>query len=330
MFEPFGTFRRRLSAVLLLSAGLCASAAAAEPVKLRYQQAFAPSATDAPLFVAAAKGYFKDEGLEVDFQRSADPSNAVALVGAGEAQLGMSYPPDILIASEKGLPIKSVYAWLQTSPFGIVSLEDGANIQTPKDMIGKRIGLTSLSIDQMLFDAMIAKAGIKRSQIEIFNPGFSGGDLVGQHKLDGASGVPWYEVDALKQLGMKPHLMLYGKFGAPDFPFTSLIVNADYAKAHPDVIRGYLRAVRKAVEFTKAHPDEAVDIMVAKYPSLNADKQKVAIRTVAPLRESETTAKHGLGYFSMPQMQGLADFLLERGGLKTKVKASDVFTNDYL
>ncbi|MDB6001227.1 MAG: transporter substrate-binding protein, partial [Rhizobacter sp.] len=217
----------------------------------------------------------------------------------------------------------------QTSPFGIVSLVDGANIQQPKDMIGKRIGLTSLPIDQLQFNAMIEKAGIKRSQIEVVNPGFSGGDLVGQRKLDGASGVPWYEIDGLKSVNLKPTMMLYRDHLGLEFPFLSLIVNAKYAQDHGDTIKAYLRAVKKGAEYTKANPDEALDILLKTVPSLDRKRQAVAMQTVAPLRESPATAANGAGYVDVPQIQKLADFLLERGALKTKLDASATFTNQY-
>jgi ABC-type nitrate/sulfonate/bicarbonate transport system substrate-binding protein len=330
------TLRRTLStltrsiAMSVAIAGLAmTSAQAADLVKLRFQQAFAPSASDAPLYVALAKGYFKDEGLDVEFRRSTDPSNAVSLVAAGEAQVGMSYPPDIMLAAEKGLPITGIYSWYQVNQFGIVSLADGANIRTPKDLVGKHIGLTSLPIDQLLFDAMLERAGITRAQMEVVNPGFSGGDLVGQRKLDGASGVPWYEVDGLKALDMKPVLMTYRDNGAPDFPFTVLIANTKYAQDNPATMKAYLRAVRKGMEYTKDHPEEALDILLTAVPTLHRKKQETAMRTIGPMRETALTASNGLGYVDLVQLQTLADFLHGRKALKTDMKASTVFTNAY-
>lgn len=320
---------------LALAASLLAVAAAAPLAqaqalqKIRYQQAFAPSAADLPLYTAAAKGFFKEQGLDVEIRRSQDASNAVSLVGAGEAQIGISYPPDIMLAAEKGIPVVGVWAPYQVNPLGIVSLADGANIRSPKDLVGKKIGLTPLPIDQHLFNAVIEKAGITRSQLEVLNPGFTGGQMVGERKLDGASAVPWYEVDGLKTAGMKPVLMQYRDIGGIDFPFMTLIVNADFAKANPAAVRGFLRAMAKGFAYAKEQPQEALDILVKTVPTLDRKRQEAAMKTVAPLRESAATAAHGPGYIDMPQMQRLADFLHERKLLKAKTDAGKVFTNAY-
>ena len=297
--------------------------------KVRYQQAFAPSASDLPLYTAAAKGFFRDEGLDVEIRRSQDASNAVSLVGTGEAQLGISYPPDILLASEKGLPITAIYAAYQVNPLGIVSLADGANSRSVKDLVGKKIGLTPLPIDQLLFDAVIEKASVTRKQLEIVNPGFNGGQMVGEHKLDGASAVPWYEVDGLKAAGLQPVLMQYRDVGGIDFPFMTLIANAQFAQSNAEAVKGFVRAIAKGQTYAKAHPEESLDFLLKAVPTLDRKRQEAAMKTVEQLREGPATAANGPGYIDMAQIQRLADFLYDRKLLKSKVSADKVFTNSY-
>lgn len=326
--------KKRYGAGLLamgIAAGLLGMPALAEQAvhKIRYQQAFAPSASDMALYVAAAKGYFAEENLQVDLRRSQDPANAVSLVSVGEAEIGMSYPPDVMLAVQKGMPLKAIWAWDQVNRFGIVSLASGANIRSPKELVGKRIGLTSLPIDQMLFDAMLEQAGLDRKQMEVVNPGFSGGDLVGERKLDGASGVPWYEVDGLKAAGHEPVLMAYADNGAPDFPFKVLVTNSQFAEKHPEVLKRFLRSVDKGVQFVKSHPQEALDILLEAVPTLNRQRQQTAAQTLADIRETAYTDKYGLGYVNVEQLQQLADFMQKRGILKSPLQASAVFTNDF-
>lgn len=327
-------FRKAAASVIpalamMLGAAPSANAQSQDLLKVRYQQAFAPSASDLALYVAVAKGYFKEHGLDLQIQRSQDASNAVALVGAGEAQLGISYPPDIMLAREKGIPIVGIWAPFQVNPLGIVSLSDGANIRSPKDLVGRKIGLTPLPIDQQLFNAMIEKAGINRSQLDIVNPGFNGGQMVGEHKLDGASGVPWYEMDGLKSAGRSPVLMQYRNWGGLDFPFMTLIANAEFASKNPNAVRGFIRGMTKGFAYVNEHPQDSLDILIKSVPTLDRKRQEAAMNTVAPLRESPTTTANGAGYMDMKQLQHLADFLFERKLLKSRLDASTVFTNAY-
>src|ERR1019366_6954588 len=230
---------------------------------------------------------------------------------------------------EKGLPIVAFYATYQVNPLGIVSLANGANIRSVKDLIGKKIGLTPLPIDQLLFDAMIQKTGITRKQMEIFNPGFNGGQMVGEHKLDGASGVPWYEIDGLKSAGMDPVLMQYRDFGGVDFPFMVLISNKSFAESNPGAVKGFVKAMSRGDEYVRAHPEEAIDILLKAVPALDRKRQEAAMKTVAPLRQSAGTEAHGAGWINMAQIQKLADFLAERKLLAKRVDVSTVFTNRY-
>jgi len=320
---------RPLLIAAAVTAGLAAAPSGAQTLKIRYQQAFAPSAQDLPLFTAIGKGFFKEAGLEVEVKPSQDPANAVALVGTGEAQVGDSYPPDIMLAAEKGIPIVAFYATYQVNPLGIVSLVDGANIRAVKDLAGKKIGLTPLPIDQLLFDLVIEKAGITRKQLEIVNPGFNGGQMVGEKKLDGASAVPWYEVDGLKSAGMKPYLLEYRTVGGLDFPFMALIANAKFAQDNGAKVTGFVRAIQKGAAYAKANPAEAMDILLKAVPTLDRKRQEAAALTVNPLRESAATAANGPGYIDMGQIQKLADFLYERKLLKAKPDVNKVFTNNY-
>ncbi|MEO6032759.1 MAG: ABC transporter substrate-binding protein [Burkholderiaceae bacterium] len=318
-----------VAAVSFGAAGLHAVAADKPLIKLRYQQAFAPSAADMGLYTAAAKGYFKDEGIEVDIRRSQDASNAVFMVGAGEADIGASYPPDILLAADKGLSVLGIWAKFQVNPLGIVSLTDGANIGSAKDLAGKKIGLTPLPIDQLLFDFVLEKGGLTRKQLDIVNPGFNGGQMVGERKLDGASGVPWYEVAGLRTAGMNPKLLQYRDMGGLDFPFMAIIANGQYAKANAETLKGFLRALRKGEDYAKQHPAEGMDALLKAAPALDRKRQEATLAAVGPLREGPGTVSHGLGYLDMAQLQQLADFLYERKVLKTKVDAANVFTNRY-
>lgn len=325
------TALRALAAATLGVLAVCAPAQAADKAltKVRYQQAFAPSASDLPLYVAASKGFFAAEGLEVEVRGSQDATNAVSLVGAGDAQLGVSYPPDILLAAEKGLPLVAFYATYQVNPLGIVSLADGSNIRSPKDLVGKKIGLTPLPIDQLLFDAMIQKSGVTRKQLEIFNPGFTGGQMVGEKKLDGASGVPWYEVDGLKSAGMKPVLMQYRDFGGVDFPFMVLIANKAFADGNAQALKGFVKAMTRGEAYVREHPEESIDILLKAVPALNRKSQEAGMKTVAPLRQGPASTAHGTGWIDLGQVQALADFLTERKLLAKRVDVNAVFSNAY-
>lgn len=301
-----------------------------ELTPVKFQLVWTASANALPFIVAKGKGFYEEEGLDLEIFEAQDPTTVLPLVAEGERQIGVSYPPDIMIGASKGLPVVGIWAQYQVNPLGIVSLEDGANIRLPQDLIGKRIGVTTLPMDRAQFAAMLQTNGIEESQVEVVDPGFNGGTLVGEGKLDGASAVPWFETVGLKVAGENPVLMEYRSNGGQiDFPFIVALANQEFAEQNPDAVRAFVRASIRGHEHAVANPDEAIDILMEQYPQLDREVQEIMWQEVIPLAESELTREHDVGYFDMEQLARLADFLSKNGLLDEPVSAEDVFTNKY-
>jgi NitT/TauT family transport system substrate-binding protein len=335
-----GLLRRRRAIVVLvglgaalavgLSQGLSGTQHHAALTKVRFQLVWTASANATPFIVGEQKGFYKAEGLDLKVVETQDPTSAIPLVGSGAREIGESYPPDIMQAVAKGVPIVGVWAQYQQNPLGIVSLADGANIRKPKDMIGKTIGITPLPMDQVQFYLMLKNNGISKDQVKVVNPGFTGGALVGQGKLDGASGVPWFEVVALQAAGKKPILMQYRKNGGQiDFPFIVAMANAKWAKAHPDAVKAFVRGSIKAYNWSKAHRAEAVAIVVKRFPKLDPGIQKTMWNDVIPLSEGASTKAHNVGWFNTAQLVSLEKFLLKNKLVSKPIDAAALFSNQY-
>jgi len=299
-----------------------------EPVSIRFQLAWTASANAMEYIVADAMGFYEEEGLDVEVIESQDPTAAVGLVGSGEREMGVSYPPDIFLAAAEGVPVRGVWAQYQVNPLGIVSLSS-TGIAGPADLAGKTIGLTPLPIDQLLFDVVLAEAGLTRGDMEVVDPGFNGGTLVGEGTLDGASGVPWFEVVGLRVAGEEPELLQYRDHGGLDFPFQTVIAHGDFADENPEAVAAFIRATIRAHEYAVENPGEAVDLVMGAYPQLDRAAQETMWREIIPLAESELTGEHNLGYLNIDQLQALADFLGEGGLLAEEVDAGAVFTNEF-
>ncbi|MEO0363343.1 MAG: ABC transporter substrate-binding protein, partial [Pseudomonadota bacterium] len=130
------TFTQRLAAAAL-AALIAAPAAAADKMTLILDWFVNPD--HGPIILAEEKGYFAEEGLEVEVIAPADPSDPPKLAAAGRADLAISYQPQLHLQIHEGLPLIRVGTLVATPLNCLLVLADGP-IETPADLKGKKIG----------------------------------------------------------------------------------------------------------------------------------------------------------------------------------------------
>ncbi|MEO6958532.1 MAG: ABC transporter substrate-binding protein [Burkholderiaceae bacterium] len=231
-----------------------------------------------PFAVALDKGFFKAGGVDVTgFITSQGGGTSVRNAMASEIPYGEVALPAAIAAFQQGVNLTIVNG-------GVLSLADlmwvsrkGSNIHSFKDMKGKKMGYSSpKSVTDMVSTICLTKAGI-----------FSDVDRIAAGGI--ASGLT-----ALRAGGIDAAIItepvLSKEKGTVDIAFRSTdciprmtqtvgIVQTDYLKKHPDVVKAIIEARRKGVDYIKAHPDEAAEIF-AKYQKLDPTISKSALNTI--------------------------------------------------
>ena len=131
-----------------------------------------PNALHAFLYEAQEKGYFAEQGLDVDIQSPAGVNDAMSMVAAGKADIGLYYQQDVIQArSEQNVPIKSIGAVVQ-GPLNIVlSLKD-KNITSPKDLEGKTVGYAGTELSEALIRSIMKNSGADPDSVKLVDVGF--------------------------------------------------------------------------------------------------------------------------------------------------------------
>ena len=155
--------------VLMLGLSACGSKPAATPatfVHVKLPVGYIPNVQFAPLYVAIDKGYFKDAGIELEFDYSLE-TDAVSLVGANNLQFAVVSGEQVLLARAQGLPIVYICAWYQKYPVAVVSKAD-QGIKTAADLKGKKIGLPGLfGANYIGLDALLFSAGLTEKDVTL-------------------------------------------------------------------------------------------------------------------------------------------------------------------
>ncbi|HYD31913.1 MAG TPA: ABC transporter substrate-binding protein, partial [Azospirillaceae bacterium] len=126
----------------------------------------------AALVVAQEKGFFADAGLEVELIAPADPNDPPKLVAADKADLAVSYQPQLTLQAAEGLPLVRIGTLVDTPLNSVVVLADGP-VKSIADLKGRKVGFSVGGFEDAVLGAMLEKAGLKLSDVELINVNFS-------------------------------------------------------------------------------------------------------------------------------------------------------------
>ena len=163
-------FRRISSLLIVCSSLIPLPSLAAEKMTVILDWFVNPD--HAPLIVAKEKGFFAEAGLEVTLIAPADPNDPPKLVAAGQADLAVSYQPQLHIQVAEGLPLVRIGTLVATPLNALVVLADGP-VRTIADLKGRKIGFSIGGFEDALLAAMLTRHGLRLTDITLVNVNFS-------------------------------------------------------------------------------------------------------------------------------------------------------------
>ncbi|HMN86231.1 MAG TPA: ABC transporter substrate-binding protein [Bauldia sp.] len=315
-----GVSRRRFlkagAALSVIAAGpginiLVPSRGSAETAKVVIQYDWLMSNGQIGDVVAVDKGYFADEGIEVEMSPGGPNSATLAPVVSGQAQLGQySGVSQLLLARSAGAPVKVFATGYQQAPFAYFSLPR-APVNKPEDLYGKRIGIQPTA--RATLDALIAKAKLDVSKLNIATMGFDMTPLPAD-ELDVVTG--WItNTQALSVIGPDRITMMESAAGIID-PGNAYFATDAALETNADVLARFIKAVARGWGYTYEHPEEAVEITVKAYPNLDLAIEKETIPLVLSLSFDANTKTNGWGQFKQSDIADQITILDEIGMFK--------------
>jgi ABC-type nitrate/sulfonate/bicarbonate transport system substrate-binding protein len=287
-----------------------------------FQLSWLPAGDNLAFWVGDAMGFYEEEGIDLNIRHANDPTVSIRLVATGERPMGIAYTGDIIFSEAQGSTVKSVYALTETSPFGIISLED-AEIEAAEDLRDKRVGVTTLPVDRAFFNTMLDTAGVPRDEVDVVDPGQAGIQQVIQGNLDGTSAIINYEPAVLEAEGIDDYnYVFYADYGAPDPPFFCIVVNPEWLEDNENVVAAFVRATQRSFEWTTENIDEAGEIFVEEFPNEDPElAQEIWMRQMEIAEDGTNDPE---------KWQELADFFEAEGLIEEPVDVEELFTNEFL
>ena len=288
-----------------------------------------PNALHTFIYTAIERGYYEEEGLDVHIQFPANDNDALALVAAGRAQIGLYYVHDIIQAvANQNVGIKSIGAVVQAPLNIILSLKD-KNILSPKDLEGKTIGYSGTALSESLVYTMMQAVGASIDDVEMVNVGFELMSSMTTGNVDATIGcLVNHEVPELEHEGFEVNYFSVSDYGIPNYYEGVFLANNDMIENEPEVLEAFLRASAKGFEDFKADPYGCLDILLnnqneENFP-LTPEVEQQSCDTLLPLME---TADAEFLSQTEENWQANIDWMLENGLIDHAVDVSDVMIN---
>jgi NitT/TauT family transport system substrate-binding protein len=279
-------------------------------------------------FEADQQGYLKAENLSQDLLATGPNVAPVTVVSGGGANLGVLGGADSLIkARSSGIPVKAFGAILQKAPSGLMSL--AANpIKTPKDAVGKRIGLQSGARGP--WSTILQLNGLEEKQMTIVPVEFDPAPLV-NGQVDGFWSYAFNQPLALQSKGLDT-VMLVAYDAGYKYYGDVLFATDQVIKDQEDALVRWLRATVKGWEYTVAHAEEAARFTVDRSPELglNVDQQIAQNKAQIDYVTSDLTRQKGLLWMDPTTWQAGIDILDKIGQLSSPIKVEDIQTTTIL
>ncbi|MEO0945606.1 MAG: ABC transporter substrate-binding protein [Pseudomonadota bacterium] len=290
--------------LFLASLAFAAPAAAQDKMTLLLDWFINPD--HGPIIIAEENGYFAEVGLEVEVVPPADPSLPPRLVASGQADLAVSYQPQLHLQVHEGLPLIRVGTLVATPLNCLLVLEDGP-IATPADLKGKKIGFSVAGVEEAVLTAVLGKYGVTLDDIELVNVNFSLSPSLMSGQVDAVIGAfRNFELNQMDIEGRPGRCFYIEEEGVP--PYDEQIYVANPERMDADKIERFLAATEKATQFIVNNPQESWEIFSGTSPELQDELNTRAWVDTLPrfaLRPAGFDAGRYLAFESFLLEQGL-------------------------
>ncbi|MEG9224642.1 ABC transporter substrate-binding protein [Aeromicrobium sp. Sec7.5] len=324
--------RRRLAAFavpLLLVPAACGGGSEddADLQQVDYLTSFNTFGRDAYVYVAIEKGYFEDEGLEVDVKPGTGSVDVMKLVASGQADFGAAdFSTVAATVANEDIPVKAVGMVHQQSLAAIVTLAD-TGIEDPAELEGASIADQAGSTNQVLFPAYAEAAGFDGSSVT-FVPSAppSLPQLLASGQVDaiGQFVVGKGLIEAAAQ-GREAKFFPYSEF-LPDLYGNAVVASDTLIADDPELVEKFTRALLRGLEYSIENPEETGDILAQYQPTQDPAVAAGEVELMADYVTGDDDAL--LGSIDEERVASIIEELTQGGAVTKPVEAGDLVALD--
>ncbi len=289
----------------------------------------------AGFFVARDKGFYKEEGLDVEIVEGSGSTTVAQLVANSTNPVAYVDAATMMRGVGAGMPIKAVGVTLQQSPMAFIYRADAPRPTKISEIKGARIAITAGDASLAIFTAFMGKLGMKVDDVQMITVATpaSKEQAVLNKQADALLGYFMDQGPRMQlQTGVKMGwTRLYDMAGVTTLS-SAIIANNDWAKdaKNQDALRRFLRASQRGWQYTSDHRDEAAQIFRKSAPVFTQEIALLEIEGTMTIVRTERTKGKPVGWSATEDWKDSQELLEKFAKLKPQPDLNAYFTNSYL
>ena len=233
-----------------------------------------------PIIIAQENGIFAEHGLEVEIVAPADPADPPKMAASGQADIAISYQPQLHLQVAEGLPLKAI-GTLVATPLNCLLVREDGPVKSLADLEGRKVGFSVAGVEEALLSAMLKPAGLGMGDIELVNVNWSLSPSLMSGQVDAVIGAfRNFELNQMDIVGKPGRAFFVEAEGVPAYDELIIVSHRDTVD-DPRHVR-FLAAIEEAVQYMVNDPKGAWELFLVANPDLDDELNRRAWRDTLP------------------------------------------------
>lgn len=286
---------------------------------------FIPNVQFTPYYVAQAKGFYAEEGLDVTLEHGFE-HDFVTLTAQGERDFSVASGDQVILARAQGLPLVYVMKWYDRFPVGVMALAE-SGIDGPEALAGHSVGIPGLfGASFAAWKALVYSTGLDETTVDLQEIGFTQAAAISENQVDAAVVYLANEPIQLSEAGMEVNVIEVSEY--INLVSNGVVTNETVINEQPELVRALVQGSLRGLAYTIENPDEAFEIARTFIPEMtdeDAPTQKMVLeRSIDLWRSSQP------GLSSAEAWAESAEFMLAAGMIDEAVDVESLYTNEFV
>ena len=289
----------------------------------------------APFFVARDKGFYAQEGLEVEIQEGSGSTTVAQLVASSNSPVAYVDAATMMRGVTNGMPIKAVGVTLQQSPMAFIYRADAARPTKISEIKGSRIALTAGDASLTIFTAFMGKIGMKLEDVQMITVANPQGkeQAVLNKQADALLGYFMDQGPRMQlQTGVKMGWTRLYDLGGVTTLSSAVIANNNWLKdaKNQDLLRRFLRASQRGWQHAYDNRAEAAELFRKAAPAFTQEIALLEVDGTMSIIRTERTKGKAIAWSDIGDWRDTQDLLAKFAKLTPQADVNTYFTNEYL